>query len=215
MARPIVIAHHLIFTAYGWWLPNDPRGSSSRLIRSDPLQELGELHRGRRPVQPAGWEIRAFYREAAKRLRHKLLTFDEADRQIIAAAFAVMIERERYTCWGCAILPDHIHLVIRKHKHAAEEMITNLQDESRSRLRAENRRPGSHPVWGGPGWKVFLEHPGDVQRTIRYVEHNPRKHGLPEQRYGFMRAYDGWPLQPGHSPHSPYAKRLKAAGRYP
>ena len=25
--HPIVIAHHLIWTAYGWWLPNDPRGS--------------------------------------------------------------------------------------------------------------------------------------------------------------------------------------------
>jgi len=25
----MIIAHHLIWTAYGFWLPNDPRGSSS------------------------------------------------------------------------------------------------------------------------------------------------------------------------------------------
>ena len=32
MPRPIVIAHHLIWTVYGTWLPNDPRGSGSRAI---------------------------------------------------------------------------------------------------------------------------------------------------------------------------------------
>jgi hypothetical protein len=39
--RPIVIAHHLIWTNYGWWLPNDPRGSLSRTIASDLIAELG------------------------------------------------------------------------------------------------------------------------------------------------------------------------------
>jgi hypothetical protein len=27
--KPIVIAHHIMWTLYGWWLPNDPRGSTS------------------------------------------------------------------------------------------------------------------------------------------------------------------------------------------
>src|SRR5439155_22569198 len=30
----MVLAHHLIFTAYGFWLPNDPRGSWSDFVRS-------------------------------------------------------------------------------------------------------------------------------------------------------------------------------------
>ena len=48
----MVIAYHLIWTAYGWWLPNDPRGSMSELIASDIIAELGELHYGRKRVQP-------------------------------------------------------------------------------------------------------------------------------------------------------------------
>ena len=29
--------------------------------------------------------------------------------------------RERnYTCYGCAIMPDHVHLLIRKHRDQAE-----------------------------------------------------------------------------------------------
>jgi hypothetical protein len=50
--RPIVIAYHLIWTGYGWWLPNDPRGSMSHRIASDVIAELGELHYGRKKVQP-------------------------------------------------------------------------------------------------------------------------------------------------------------------
>ncbi len=46
--RPWSFAHHLIWTAYGWWLPNDSRGSMSRFIASDPIAELGELHHGRK-----------------------------------------------------------------------------------------------------------------------------------------------------------------------
>ena len=44
MQQPLVIAYHLIWTAYGWWLPNDPRGSGSKTIDSDIIAELGELH---------------------------------------------------------------------------------------------------------------------------------------------------------------------------
>jgi hypothetical protein len=65
MALPIVIAHHLIWTLYGWWLPNDPRGSCSREIRSDFLKDLGDLHYGRKALQPASRDIRRFYEDAA------------------------------------------------------------------------------------------------------------------------------------------------------
>ena len=63
--QPLVIAYHLIWTAYGWWLPNDPRGGGSRTIRNDVLAQLGELHFGRKKVQPAGRVIRDFYAKAA------------------------------------------------------------------------------------------------------------------------------------------------------
>lgn len=54
MSNPIVIAHHLVWTAYGWWLPNDPRGSTSHWIASEVIAELGELHHGRKKIQPDG-----------------------------------------------------------------------------------------------------------------------------------------------------------------
>jgi len=212
MSHFLVIAHHLIWTAYGWWLPNDPRESGSKEVRTPVLAELGELHYGRKRVQPSGWEIRQFYEQAIPRLQHPVLAFDAGARDEIAKAFGQVIEENRYTCYACAILPDHVHLLIRKHKHQAEDMIEALKEASRARLSATMHRAPDHPIWtGGGGWKVFLDHPDEVCRTIRYIERNPLPLGLPMQQWPFVKAYDGWPLHPGHNPNSPYAKGLRKA----
>src|SRR5947199_6069225 len=174
MQKPIVIAHHLSWTAYGWWLPNDPRGSGSTTIRSDVIAELGELHFGRKRVQPAGRVVRDFYNQADEVLKYSLLTFEAAARDTIAAAFAEVIRNERYTCYACAVLPDHVHILIRKHKHHGEEMADLLKARSMERLRSAVTAFAEHPVWArGHGWGVFLDHPDDVRRTIGYIERNP------------------------------------------
>lgn len=216
MSHPLVIAYHLVWTAYGWWLPNDPRGSSSKTIRRDVLAELGELHRGRKRVQPTRAVVRQFYERAESLLRHPRLNFDETARDEIAAAFAQVMIDQRYTCYSCAVMPDHVHLLMRKHKHSAEQMIDMLKDVSRERLQAHGHRSCDHPTWvAGSGWKVFLDHPDDVRRTIQYIERNPLPLGLPSQKWSFVTPYDGWPLHRGHNPNSPYATALRAVGRYP
>src|SRR5262249_32985722 len=106
----MVIAHHLIWTAYGTWLPNDPRGRGSQVLRKDVLGELGEVHYGRKKVQPCGREIRQFYAEAVPLLADPVLLFDASEREHIASAFATIIIREQLTCYACAIMPDHVHI---------------------------------------------------------------------------------------------------------
>lgn len=215
MAHPLVIAYHLVWTAYGWWLPNDPRGSGSNHVASDVIAELGILHHGRKSVQPPGKVVREFYARAAAILKFPLLTFDEAARITIGEAFAEVVEDERLTCYACAIMPDHVHVLIRKHKHSAEDMTKKLKDASRLRLSKVGIRDGEHPTWtGGHGWTVFLDHPRDIRRTIPYIDQNPARIGLPKQSWPFVKDYDNWPLYEGHSPNSPYAKRLRELGMY-
>ncbi|MEX0718646.1 MAG: hypothetical protein WD066_18780 [Planctomycetaceae bacterium] len=119
----MVAAYHLIWTAYGWWLPNDPRGSNSREIRSASIEGMGELHRDRKRIQPTGKVIAEFYDAARGRLKHPLLTLTSDEVLSIAESFSATVRQRRYTCYACAILPDHLHLVIRKHRDKAEEMI--------------------------------------------------------------------------------------------
>lgn len=213
MSSPIVIAHHIMWTAYGWWLPNDPRGSTSIEVYTPQIAELAPLHFGRKRIQPASRDIRKFYQQARERLQFPLLKILEADRRAIACAFAESIAQHRYTCYACVIMPDHVHLLIRKHKQQAEEMIENLQHESRSRLSSDGLRVTDHPTWTKGGWKVFLDHPDEIWRTIDYIESNPDPWKLPRQSYEFVTKYDNWPLHAGHNPNSPYAKRLGMRGR--
>jgi REP element-mobilizing transposase RayT len=209
MQKPIVIGYHLIWTAYGYWLPNDPRGSMSKTIACDVIAELGALHYGRKQVQPSARAVGEFRDRAKDVLKYSLLDFSPANFSTIADGLAECIREQRYTCYACAIMPDHVHALIRKHKHQAEDMLDNLQEVSRLRLRTVGLRTFDHPVWGGPGWKVFLDTPADLRRTIRYIQENPVKWRLPKQCWEFVTPYDGWPLHPGHSPNSPYAQRLR------
>ena len=151
----MVIAYHLIWTAYGWWLPNDPRGSTSHRIRQDIVTALGEIHHGRRDIQPAGWEIREFYNNAPSVLKHALLTISTDERQIIAASFAETVEARKYTCYACAIMSDHVHMLIRKHRDTAERMIANLQRSSRDALRRHGSKPPDHLSLGRTGLECF------------------------------------------------------------
>jgi hypothetical protein len=43
----MIIAYHAIFTTYGTWLPNDPRGSYSKEIYNENLRMLGMIKYGR------------------------------------------------------------------------------------------------------------------------------------------------------------------------
>jgi REP element-mobilizing transposase RayT len=189
-----VIAYHLIWTNYGTWLPNDPRGSGLAVAYTSALAELGDVHLGRKKLQPARSTVRAFYESAEPLLRHPVICFDAKQRSIVGEAFDGTMREHQYTCYACAILPDHTHLVIRKHKHDAETMIDNLHSESRALLIERGAVPNEHPVWTKGGWKVFLDTPESVWPRVRYVERNPMKEGLPKQSWPFVTMYDNWPF---------------------
>jgi hypothetical protein len=85
----MVAGYHLIWTAYGWWLPNNPRGSSSPAIGDEQIAALGDCHYGRKVVQPGSAVIRDFYEIARDELQHPLLTVGPDEIAIIGRCFEV------------------------------------------------------------------------------------------------------------------------------
>src|SRR5258708_3902457 len=135
MPRSImVIGHHLIWTVYGYWLPNDPRGSTSHEIRVARIAELGEIHYGRKRIQPSSKELRQFQQEANAVLKHELLTFTAEDMLLVGSSLGQTIREHGYTCYACAVMLDHVHMLIRKHRVWAETMIEAFQEKSREKL---------------------------------------------------------------------------------
>lgn len=209
MPRTPVIAYHVIWTAYGTWLPNDPRGSTSRSVASEEIAELGPHHYGRRTKQPSRGFLLAFYRAADEVLKFPRILLTAAEFEIVAAGLASGIRENGYTCYGAAVLSDDVHLVIRKHPQTAEEMTLRLQGATRLALYGQRRDllDGEHPVWTTGGWNGFIRTPKHVQSTIRYVGQNPIKQGLPTQHWPFVAPYDNWPfhnrLRPPNANNAP------------
>jgi REP element-mobilizing transposase RayT len=87
--------------------------------------------------------IRGFYERASA-----------AEVRLVAEAFADATRQHRPTCYACAIMPDHVHVLIRKHRHKAEGMIQNLQAASRSRLVGKTAR--SEGICVSPVAKVHV-----------------------------------------------------------
>lgn len=192
--RNTVIAHHLVLSGYGHWFANDVRGSGSRSLRDPKFADLGPIHPGRKARQPSREELRKFCSEAARRLNHAVLWLDAAQRSVIADALAEAIARRRYTVWACAVLRDHVHLCVRVHRDDYLTMREALATATRDALCGAEPAFTSHPVWSERPYSVYLKSPRDVWRVVRYVEGNPAKHGLPPQRWDFVRPYDDWPL---------------------
>jgi REP element-mobilizing transposase RayT len=189
----MVAGYHLIWTVYGYWLPNDPRGSTSTEIRVEPLGELGEIHYGRKPVQPTNKTIREFHKDAQQVLKHPVLTFSEEDVELLGHVFGEIIADRQYVCYACAVMPDHVHMLIRRHHDRAEDMIQRFQEISRTALIEARRRVETHPVWTkGPGWKTFVNTQQQFRNEISYIERTPDGIGRPRQMWDFVMAYDGW-----------------------
>jgi REP element-mobilizing transposase RayT len=194
--RDSIIGHHLIWTLYGHWLPNDLRGSGSTEFYDEKFVPLGPIHHGRKPnrLQPNRAELKNFYQQAEPLLNFAVFWIDAAKRQAIADAFVEVITARNYTVWACAILKNHAHMVIRRHRDDALTMWQTIAEAARQKLCSFADVGTEHPVWSTRPYKVFLKTPDEVRGRIQYVEQNPGKEGLPPQRYAFVQPYDNWPF---------------------
>lgn len=197
----MVYGYHVILSAYGFWLPNDPRGSWSAFVRSWELTRFGEatkVDHGRSVARaPHDRNLRFAAKQA---LKYPAVRFTGEQAVAIAKGFARYVERSGVTIWACAILPEHVHLVLARHRYQAEEMMIQLKANATNQLRTDGlhplaaypRRNGSLPSpWGEHGWKVYLDCEEDIQRAIRYVENNPVREGKRRQTWSCVTAFAG------------------------
>ncbi len=197
----MILGSHVILSAYGFWLPNDPRGSWSKFVGSWELSRLGRATKvnSRESVAARAHDRR--HRLSAKgALQRPPVRFDGRQARAIGRGFAALAARSRLTLWACAILPEHVHLVLAPHGYDVAQAANLLKGQATRQLRAENLHPtamaagpGQRPpsVWARGLWKVYLFRPEDVRRAIRYVEANPMREGLPLQRWSFVTRYEG------------------------
>ena len=191
-----VLWYHLVLSAYGHWLPNDPRGSWSTYVGSRKLYAFGGATKvsGKRSYahDPHDRERRLAAKAA---LNHPPVRFDGEQRDAIAAGFAHAVAEGSYTIHAACVGFDHVHLVVARHERSIEMIARHLK----SKATMELTRRGVHPLatrrdssntiptpWAAKCWSVFISDESQLQAALRYVERHPEKEGLTPQHYLFV-----------------------------
>ena len=187
----MVIAYHVIFSTYGFWLPNDPRGSWSEFVGAWELVRFGKATKvtTTRSVAAVAHD-RRLRLEAKAALKHPVVAFTGRQALAVGQGFAEAVHESGYIVYACTILPEHVHAVIGQSARAVGRIVGHLKGRATQRLAADGLWPDAgRPIWGRDCWKVFLREPQDVRRAIAYVEKNPEKEGKPRQRWSFIRPF--------------------------
>ena len=139
----MVLGYHLIITAYGFWLPNDPRGSWSDFVGSWELLRFGPATKTNSRRSVAARPHDAQLRRAAKQaLKYPDVHFTDAQVRTVGRGFADWVRHNGVTIWACSILPEHAHLVVGRHHYKVEQVANLLKGGSTRALLAD----GLHPL---------------------------------------------------------------------
>ena len=194
----MIVGYHIIFGMYGFWLPNDPRGSWSDYVGSWDIFLYGPATKtsGTRSVayRPHDQSLR---RAAKQSLERPAVRLNGLQALAVGRGLASYVNKTGLPVWACAILPDHVHLVVGLPSMKVESLVIQLKGSATEQLREESLHPFQdqldkqgrpHKCFARGEWKVYLA-PDDVPRAITYAEKNPEKEGLPAQRWKFVTGF--------------------------
>jgi REP element-mobilizing transposase RayT len=118
----------------------------------------------------------------------------------VGQAMRNFVNKSGLTIWACSILPEHVHLVVGRHRYKIEQAANLLKGAAQSHLIATEQHPlaahrtpqGRIPsMWADKRWKVYLDSEEAIENAIRYVEENPVREGKPRQTWSFVRPFEG------------------------
>jgi hypothetical protein len=192
----MVLAAHIIFSTYGFWLPNDPRGSWSDFVASWELLRFGKATKVHTHRSVAHVAHDRQLRHAAKSvIKYEPVRLTGLQARAVGRGFGHAIDQAGYVVHACSVLPDHVHLIIASHLRPFEQITGHLKANATREL----SQAGMHPLqaypdsegnipspWSRGLWKVYAYGDTDIIRMIKYVERNPEKEGKPQQHWSFV-----------------------------
>ena len=187
-----MIASHLSFGCYGFWLPNDPRASWSDYARNRRLLAFGHATKTDETLSLAKASHDHARRQAAKRaLRHPPVLLNGVQARAVARGIAQTVEESDYLLFALCTMPDHVHAVVAEHGNPPKQIVGHFKGRATQQLKHEKLypptgRPSPPSPWARGGWCVYLDDEEDIHQAIEYVNLNPIRAGLPPQKGSFV-----------------------------
>jgi REP element-mobilizing transposase RayT len=180
----MIIAYHIVFTTYGTWLPNDPRGSFSKQIYNQKIANIASIKYVKKSDIPNKGDLSEFWYKTSKIIHRQPYFIDEVSRQIIADSFAQTINGLKLITPACAIMKDHIHILVLRTEYKIDYIVNKLKGTATKNLNLKET------PWTKGYWKVFINNKKAMQSAIDYINLNPVSAGMPRQNWKFVKPYD-------------------------
>ena len=170
----MVNAYHVIFGTYGFWLPNDPRGSWSDFVGAWELYLRGDKAtktETRRSVAGAVHDRRARLR-TKESLKYPEVRLTGIQAKFIGEAFGATADKMACSILACSILPQHVHLVLSRSPNDVEVVVRCLKAAATTALLERKlhplgkfQQPAAPPpmMWARSCWKVFLTYADEMR----------------------------------------------------
>ena len=169
------IGYHLVFSAYGLWLPGDERGHwSTAWDEQIGLVQPHTLHSGD-PVRK---------RMAAERMKQPVVVFSRQMIDATADAIGRCAAGSDWSIVAASVESTHTHLLLTFTLRDINNTVKWLKDQT---TKAVHRgTPHAGPVWCKGRWRGFIFDPIIWRNTVDYIEqHNARRGEVPRP-YSFL-----------------------------
>jgi REP element-mobilizing transposase RayT len=186
------LAYHIVYSTYGFWLPNDPRGPWSSFVRNKRLYALfGAATKVATHANLARREHDRDRRLGAKReLKRPPVLLNGPQAREAALAIGEVAVAKNVAVLACAVMPDHVHLIVCASRWSPEKIVASCRARASRRLHDAGLRRADRPLWGKGRWVVFIDTESALRAHIRYVEQNPIRAGYKPQRWSFVHKLD-------------------------
>ena len=195
-----VLAYHIVFTCYGFWLPNDPRGSGSTYVGSRALHRVGGDATGlrdRRRSVAAKEHDPVVCRIAKEELKHAPVLFTTAQVSAVTEGFRRYQQTTGEVFHALAVLPNHVHAVVLARSRPHEDIRQGMKAKATHALKAAGLHPmpledgARHTPWGEHGWGRFLHSNRRIDESIDYVRKNLIEARLFPQNHDWIVSFTG------------------------
>ena len=138
----MVHGYHVIMGLYGFWLPNDPRGSWSDFVGAWELLRFGKTTRDLPRTAMLTPEEIEQRRLAKLKLKYPPVELSGVQARSVGVGFGKFCESSKLTIWACSILREHVHLAIARHRYDVEVIANLLKGAATKQM----LKDGVHPM---------------------------------------------------------------------
>ncbi len=182
---------HLAWTAYGTWLPGDPRGHWSALF-----DLYGRLARAGHQLNLPDPTTLAHARQEMSE-EPKLL--DPVEQMLVGAMIGGFITGEGpaapwaqagyptpLEAWALAVERTHVHMLIAPPPRKVGGVVGRVKGTSSSALRKLPGNRARRRIWTTGYWKAFLYDDAAVRAVQDYIEQHNVRRGFGRRRFDFV-----------------------------